>query len=102
MPGVGLEGDGAMLSGGAEQPLRHAEIDQCGEEGDRETEADLLQRGGKPEAGDGGDDDTAGGHDDEEALETAGEVLGLVMAEGVLFVGRLFGYRKGDEGGNGG
>ncbi|MCY1530804.1 hypothetical protein D9M68_660100 [compost metagenome] len=88
---VGLQRDGAVRARRAEQHERQRRVEARADHRQRQAPAQLLQRLRRqqpqhrhPQDGDGG------GHD-QQALEAGREVLGLVVAVGMVLVGRALG-----------
>ena len=84
---VGFQGDGVVpLSGAGEHP-GHKKIDERRRHRDGEPDPDLLDGCRIPEPLQRRPGDGERGYQDQRALETAREVLGLAVAVGVLLVG---------------
>src|SRR3954466_11078143 len=89
--GIGFERDRLVPLARAQQDQTDAEVHQRGGDGDQQAEADVLEGPGADQPMHRGGADGAGGHEDQRAFDDAREVLRLVMAEGVLVVGRTGG-----------
>ena len=97
MSGVSFQGDRAVDPGGAAQAQRHSEVDERGEHGDDEADADRLDRPRVQEPVARGVADRASREENEATLRAAGKILRLLVAVGVLLVRLARRHGEGDQ-----